>query len=66
MGIADSLKLTVTKGLNSRHNYMILTEKQLIGKVRKLRQIRPRKDWVFLTKKGILGEEPGFLFFPYI
>lgn len=44
---------------------MILTEKQLIGKVRKLRQIRPRKDWVSLTKKEILGEEPGFSFFPY-
>ena len=44
---------------------MMLTEKQLIGKVRKLRQIRPRKDWVSLTKKEILGEEPGFFFFPY-
>ncbi len=44
---------------------MMLTEKQLIGKVRKLRQIRPRKDWVSLTKKDILGEGPGFFFFPY-
>ncbi len=44
---------------------MVLTEKQLIGKVRKLRQIRPRKDWVSLTKKEILGDEPGFFFFPF-
>lgn len=45
---------------------MILTEKQLIGKVRKLRQIRPRKDWVSLTKKDILGEEPGLFFSSYL
>ena len=30
----------------------------LIGKIRELRQIKPRKDWVVLTKKEILGEEP--------
>jgi hypothetical protein len=42
-----------------------LTEKQLIGKLRELRQIEPRKDWVSLTKKEILGEEPGLIFFPY-
>jgi hypothetical protein len=42
-----------------------LTEKQLIGKIRELRQIQPRKDWVSLTKKEILGEEPGLIFFPY-
>jgi phosphoglycolate phosphatase-like HAD superfamily hydrolase len=42
-----------------------LTKKQLIGKIRGLRQIKPRKDWVSLTKKEILGEEPGFTFFPY-
>ena len=34
-----------------------MTEKQLIGKVRKLRQIEPRKDWVILTKRRILGQE---------
>jgi len=34
-----------------------MTEKELIGKIRKLRQIRPRKDWVLLTKTQILGEE---------
>ena len=42
-----------------------MTEKELIGKIRKLRQIRPRKDWVSLTKSQILGEEPRFTFFPY-
>ncbi|MBZ9572256.1 hypothetical protein KJA15_02925 [Patescibacteria group bacterium] len=37
-----------------------MTEKELIGKIRKLRQIRPRKDWVVLTKKEILGEQPSY------
>jgi len=32
-----------------------MTEKELIGKIRELRQIRPRKDWVLLTKTQILG-----------
>ncbi len=44
---------------------MMHEEKQLIGQIRGLRQIKPRKDWVSLTKKGILGEEPKFSFFPY-
>jgi len=43
----------------------MMTEKELIGKVRELRQIRPRKDWVVLTKSQILGEEPKILFFPF-
>jgi len=34
-----------------------MTENELIGKIRKLRQIKPRKDWVVLTKSQILGEE---------
>ncbi|KPJ70757.1 hypothetical protein AMJ51_01035 [Microgenomates bacterium DG_75] len=34
-----------------------MTEKELIGKLRELRQIRPSKDWVVLTKSQILGEE---------
>ena len=46
-----------------------MTEKELIGKLRELRQIKPRKDWVFLTKSQILGEEkpvltPFFIFKP--
>lgn len=32
----------------------MLTDQELIDKVRKLSQIEPRKDWVFLTKKEIL------------
>jgi len=36
----------------------MMTEKQLIGKIRKLRQIEPRKNWVVLTKRRILGEPP--------
>ncbi len=35
-----------------------MTENELIGKVRKLRQIKPRKDWVILTKRRILGQPP--------
>jgi len=34
-----------------------MDEKTLIGKIEILRQIRPRKNWVILTKKRILGEE---------
>lgn len=34
-----------------------MTEKELIGKIRKLRQIKPNKDWVVLTKTQILGQE---------
>jgi len=34
-----------------------MNEKTLIGKIEILRQIRPRKNWVILTKKRILGEE---------
>ncbi len=43
----------------------MMTEKELIGKIQELRQIRPRKDWVVLTKSQILGEEPKVLFFPF-
>ena len=35
---------------------MEMTEKELIGKIRELRQIQPRKDWVSLTKIQILGD----------
>jgi len=34
-----------------------MDEKTLIGKIEILSQIRPRKNWVVLTKKRILGEE---------
>ena len=36
-----------------------ITEKQLIGKIQEFRQIKPRKDWVILTKSQILGQEPS-------
>lgn len=42
-----------------------MTETDLVNKIRELRQIKPRKDWVSLTKTQILGEEPKFTFFPY-
>lgn len=34
-----------------------MTEKELIKKIKQLKKIKPRKDWVFLTKKEILGRE---------
>lgn len=45
----------------------MLTDKELINQVRKLSQIKPEKDWVFLTKKQILGEaKHNFGFFPFL
>jgi len=46
-----------------------MTEKQLIAKIQELQQIKPRKDWVILTKKQILEEEKpgtGFSFISFI
>ncbi|MFH1462611.1 MAG: hypothetical protein ABIG08_02895 [bacterium] len=40
-------------------------DKELIGKIRGLRQIQPSKDWVSLAKRDILGQEPGISFFTY-
>jgi len=42
-----------------------MTEEQLIGKIRELRQIKPRKDWVLSTKTQILGQEPRLEIFPF-
>ena len=33
-----------------------MTDKELIRKIKKLQQIKPRKDWVILTKEKILSE----------
>ena len=38
----------------------MMEEKELIGKIRGLRQIRPNRDWVSLTKSQILGEEKKY------
>jgi len=35
----------------------MMEEKKLIGQIRELRQIKPNKDWVALTKSRILGEK---------
>ena len=35
----------------------MMEEKELIAKIRELRQIRPNKDWVVLAKSQILGQE---------
>jgi len=43
-----------------------MTEAEIGRKLKGLKQIKPRKDWVSLTKKEILGEESfGFTLFPY-
>ncbi len=34
-----------------------MTENELINKIKKLKQIKPEKDWVVLTKNQILGQE---------
>lgn len=36
-----------------------MTDTNLVRKIQLLKEIRPRKDWVLLTKKEILGEEPN-------
>jgi hypothetical protein len=46
-----------------------VTQEELIGKIRELRQIKPRKDWVLFTKSQILPQEqpvftPFFIFKP--
>ena len=33
-----------------------MTEKQLIAKIKKLKQIKPQEDWVYFTKNQILNE----------
>jgi hypothetical protein len=38
-----------------------MTDKDLIKKIQLLKQVRPRKDWVVLTKNQILGEQPGLI-----
>ena len=36
-----------------------MTEKELIKKIKELKQIEPSKNWVVLTKENILSEEKG-------
>lgn len=36
-----------------------MTEAELIKKIQGLREIKPKKEWVFLTKSQILGEAPS-------
>lgn len=37
-----------------------MMEKDIIRKIQELKQIKPSKEWVVLTKKQILGEMPGY------
>jgi len=41
-----------------------MTEREVIEKIKVLKQIKPEKKWVFLTKERILGKEP--IFFPFL
>jgi hypothetical protein len=43
-----------------------MTEKELIGRIRELGQIKPSRDWVVLTKNQILGPEPKGILFPFL
>ncbi len=38
-----------------------MNEAELIKKIRELKKIKPREEWVFLTKSQILGQEQGAL-----
>jgi len=40
---------------------MITTDANLVRKIQVLKQIKPRKDWVILTKSQILDQEPGLI-----
>jgi hypothetical protein len=42
-----------------------MTEKQLIGKIKDLRQIKPSQNWVSFTKSQILGEDERKSFVPF-
>lgn len=46
---------------------MMQEEKELIGRLKKLRQIQPKREWVSSVKSQILGQEQsaGFTLFPY-
>ena len=44
-----------------RHNYnKLMNEKQAILQLKKLRAIKPAKDWAFLVKKDLLAEPIDF------
>ena len=44
----------------------MLTEKQLISKIKDLRQIKPSQNWVSFTKSQILGEDEKKGFAPFL
>lgn len=41
-----------------------MTQEELTHKIEGLRQIKPRKEWVFLTKNSIIGNEEKAVFSP--
>ena len=64
--IAKRDSLSSLSSINLR--FISMTEKELIGEIRKLRQIRPSQDWVSLTKIQILGDvevKPQPFYFPF-
>jgi len=42
-----------------------MTDQELIGKIKELNQIKPKKEWVLLTKEQILGKEAERVLFPF-
>jgi len=42
-----------------------MAKSQLIRKIRELKRVEPRKDWVLSTKTQILGPEPTFQLFSF-
>lgn len=50
--------MSVTKPPILRHNSRGMTEVELIRKIQELKKIKPRKDWVVLAKREILGQPP--------
>lgn len=43
-----------------------MTEKQIIAKIRQLKQIKPREDWVYFTKQRILEEKETEFSFSFV
>jgi len=45
--------------------YFFVTQSQLIRKIKELKRVKPKKEWVLLTKKQILGQEATFELFSF-
>ncbi len=43
-----------------------MIKSQLVRKIRQLKKVKPKKDWVLLTKTQILGQETTFNLLPFL